>query len=164
MPSACRWLHITRPPQEEPAVSPPCSNCCSTHRTVAEPLKSTWQQLSGGLIASEVSGWWAGAHQHGTRAHLDLPWPGPLSPLQKRKMRPRVFLLFQQQNNHNIHTHTHIQVRYDLATIWMQWMWLSCYVLWRLLTTGVMYYKVIHCHAVGKTIWHFTHVGRAISL
>jgi len=82
VPSACRWLHITRPPREEPAASPR-SHCCSTHRAVAGPLNGTGQQPTGWLMVSEGSGR-AGARQHGTRVLLDLPCPGPLSLLKPR--------------------------------------------------------------------------------
>lgn len=176
VPSACRRLHITQPLREEPAVSPPCSDCCFTHCAVAGPLNSTGQQLAGWLMVSEVSGQ-AGARQpwHPSSSGLALPRPPEPPQTQGRHARmlgcsqwsaPDFFCFTQQQNNYNIHTRNphNIQVRHDLATACIKWVSLFCYVLSRHLTTGVMYCKVIHCHAMETAIWHFTHLGRAISL
>lgn len=164
VPSACRWLHITQPLQEEPAASPPCSDCCFTHCAVAGPLNSTGQRLAGWLMVSEVSGW-AGAHRHGTRALLDLPCPGPLNPSNPGEARMLGVsersgpdsLFYQQQNNYKTHTLTHIT--YKLGTTWLQFVSNDCPFLLGTVKASDYWSNVLQgdslpCHAESHLAFH----------
>lgn len=112
VPSACRWLHITQPPQEEPAASPLCLGRCFTQYAVAGTFQSTRQQLTGWFEVSDMRGQCPTAPLLFCTCLAQDPWipshPGETCPLGFSERPGQDFFSFTNSKI-AVHTYTHTQ-------------------------------------------------------